>query len=213
MGLFLIEEDADAAFVGRAGGVAVGRGSAGRGAGIAGGSGGVGCVAARCGADAADRGALARRGDLPRPSDDRDGELCALDGGQAAHGLGIRDVGAGGLGLAASAPLLPDRAWGARAARVDGAQADTEAGRRGDGRAGACGGRQGPARDALQGKGGADRLDGRGGRRSLSDRFGAGARQARGCWRARRASFRGWSAATRAGCGIDRVRSDVVCGR
>src|SRR5215216_4634361 len=33
----------------------------------------------------------------------------ALDGGQAAHRVGLRDIGAGGFGLAASAALLSDR--------------------------------------------------------------------------------------------------------
>ncbi len=34
---------------------------------------------------------------------DRDGDVRAVDGGQAAHRLGIRDAGPGGVGLAASA--------------------------------------------------------------------------------------------------------------
>src|SRR5208283_4082577 len=110
MGWFLIEEAADAVFVGWAGRVVVGRGAAGRGAGAAGGFGGVGCVVGRSLAAGTDRGALAGGGCCSWASDDLDGELCAFDGGQAAHGLGLRNAGAGGFGLVASAAVLFDRA-------------------------------------------------------------------------------------------------------
>src|SRR5437868_1329160 len=127
MGSFLIEEVVDAAAVERAGRVVVGRGPAGRGAGTAGGPYGSGCVAARSGVGGADRGDVAPGGRLSGSPDDRDGALCALDGDQAAHGMGIRDAGARGLGLAALAPLLSDRARRAGPARVDCAQADASA--------------------------------------------------------------------------------------
>ena len=38
-----------------------------------------------------------------------DGQLRTADGGQAAHRLGLRDPGAGGIRLAAPAAVLPDR--------------------------------------------------------------------------------------------------------
>src|SRR5271166_396233 len=96
MGWFLIEEDADVATVRRAGGVVVGRGATRRGAGAAGGSGGAGCPLARPGVARADRVWLALRGRVAGTSDDSDRAVCALDGGQAAHGLGVRDAGARG---------------------------------------------------------------------------------------------------------------------
>ena len=61
------------------------------------------------------------------PADDLDADLCAVDGGQAPNGVGVRDAGAGGVGLAASASVLCDRAWRAGPGRVDGAQADAQA--------------------------------------------------------------------------------------
>ena len=79
-------------------------------------------------------GSARRRRDAragPWASDDRDRHLCAVDGDQAAHGLGVRNAGAGGLGLAASAALLSDRARRAGSRRVDGAEVDPPAGRRG----------------------------------------------------------------------------------
>jgi hypothetical protein len=164
MGSFLIEEAADVATVGRAGRVVVGRGAAGRGARTAAGSGRVGRAVARSGAARSDRLGLAPRGRGAGAPVDCDGGVCALDDRQAAHGLGIRDVGAGGLRLAAPAPFLSDRAGGAGAARVDGAQADPPAWGGGGGGANALRDRRGPAGDALQGQGRADRLDGRGSR-------------------------------------------------
>ena len=76
--------------------------------------------------------AAAGRGGWPlsavgRAPDDLDGHLRAVDGGQAAHRLGVRDAGAGGVGLASPAALLPDRAERAGARRVDGPQADPAA--------------------------------------------------------------------------------------
>ena len=117
--------------------------------------------------------------------DNLDGELCAVDGGQGTHGLGLRDACAGGIGLAASAPVLFDRAGRARAARVDGAQAHAPAGRGGRGGADALRDREGAARDALQSEGCEDRLDGGGGRCALSQRRGV--EPGRRAWRARRA--------------------------
>ena len=172
MGWFLIEEAVDAVSVGWAGGVVVGRAAAGRGAGAAAGFAGAGRAAARPGAVCADRFLLAGSGALSRSSDDLDGELCAFDGRQGADGLGVRDAGAGGFRLAAFEALLPDRAWGACAARVDGAQAHGASRRGRGGRADALRDRQGAARDALQGESREDRLDGGGGRRSLSQRRG-----------------------------------------
>lgn len=127
--------------------------------GAAGGSGGSGCVVARPAVAPANRVGVERRGGQSWSPDDSDGGLCAFDGGQAAHRLGIRDAGARGLGLAASAAFLPDRARRAGAARVDGAQANQPARWRGGGRADALCDRKGPARDALCGQGGEDRLD------------------------------------------------------
>ena len=105
---------------------------------------------------------------------DRDGDVRAVDGRQAPHRLGVRDAGAGGVGLAASPPVLSDRDRSAGAGRVDGPQARPPARRRrwwqeitqdGD--------REGAARDAVPGAGGEDRLDGGGGRYPLSVRRGA----------------------------------------
>src|SRR5438876_3601124 len=172
MGCFLVEEVVDAAAVGWAGGVVVGRGVAGRGAGTTGGSGGTGCAVGRSRVACADRVGLARGGGLLGAPVDLDGGVCAFDGGQAAHRLGLRDAHAGGLGLTASAPVLFDRARRAGASRVDGAQADPSAGRRGGGRVDEVCDRKGPARDALQGQGREDRLDGRGGRCALPERHG-----------------------------------------
>ena len=76
---------------------------------------------------------------------DPDGQLCATDGDQAAHWLGVRDAGPGGVGLAAPAPVLPAGVDPAGAGRVDGAQAGPSA-RAGDGRRADPGGdRQGAA--------------------------------------------------------------------
>ena len=58
------------------------------------------------------------------PADDRDGDLRAVDGAQAALSVGVSDVGGGGVGLDSSAPVLSDLADRAGAGRVDGAQAD-----------------------------------------------------------------------------------------
>src|SRR6266705_411960 len=108
MGSFLIEEAADVATVRWPGRVVVGRGAAGRGAGAAEGFSGAGCAVGRSGAAGADRVRLARRGGLSGSSDYPDAGLCALDGDQGAHGLGLRDTRARGLGLVAPTPLLFD---------------------------------------------------------------------------------------------------------
>ena len=72
------------------------------------------------------RAGAARRSRQGRPTIAMD-DVCAVDGRQAAHWLGVRDAGAGGVGLASSAAVLSDRARGAGAGRVDGAQADAPA--------------------------------------------------------------------------------------
>jgi hypothetical protein len=127
MSTFLVEEVVDAAAVGGAGRIVVGRGVAGRRAGVAGGSGGAGSAALRSGLVGADRGELAAAGPGSWSPDDLDADLCAVDGHKAPHRLGLRDADAGGLGLAASAEVLPDRAGGAGAGRVHGAQAHAQA--------------------------------------------------------------------------------------
>src|SRR6516225_8272603 len=118
---FLVEEVVNVAVVGRPGRVAVGRGAAGRGSGAAGGSGGVGCAAGGRRAAGADRGGLGGAGALAWAADDLDADLCAVDGRQASDRLGVRDAGARGVGLAASAPPLSDRVGRAGAGGVDGA--------------------------------------------------------------------------------------------
>ena len=65
-------------------------------------------------------------------ADDRDGDLRAVDGAQAALPVGVSDVGGGGVGLDSSAAVLPDLAVRAGAGRVDGPQVD-QADRGGDG--------------------------------------------------------------------------------
>ena len=131
-------------------------------------------AARRPGAAGADRGSLAGRGDgtgqleqLPRQTNDPDVHLRAVDGGQAAHRLGLRDPGQGGIGLLAPAPLLPDRAHRSGTRRVDGAQADPTPGRRDRGGAEQAGDRQGGSRAPLSCPCGADRLHRGGGRRPL----------------------------------------------
>src|ERR1700730_1575239 len=124
---FFVERGVYADALGRAAGVPVGRRVADRGAAVAGGSGGVGCAVVRSRAAAADRGALAAGvpGDGPAgvdrgAPDDRDGDVRAVDGAQAAVPVGVSDVGGGGVGLDSSAPVLSDLARGAGAGRVDG---------------------------------------------------------------------------------------------
>ena len=71
-------------------------------------------------------------------ADDRDGDVRAVDGLEAALPLGVGDAGGGGVGLDSSASVLPDRVVGAGAGRVDGQEADP-ADRAGDGgRVDAC---------------------------------------------------------------------------
>src|SRR6516162_2147651 len=107
---FLVEEVVNAAAVGGAGRVVMGRGAAGGGAGVAGGPSGAGRAAVRSGAVSADRVALGAAGALSWQADDLDADVCALDGRQAPDWLGVRDAGAGGVGLDPFAPVLPDRA-------------------------------------------------------------------------------------------------------
>jgi hypothetical protein len=156
-----------------AGGVAVGRGVADRGARVAGGSRGAGCAGVGSGAAGADRGALAARGRRDTAggadgwaADDRDRDLRALDGAQAALSVGISDADGRGVGLDSPAALLSDRAVGAGARRVDDPQADRADRGRDGRRAHARVDRQGDARAALPRAGGADRLDGGRGRRA-----------------------------------------------
>jgi len=149
---------------GWAGGVVVGRGVAGRGARAAGGSCEAGSGAVRFGAVGAGRAGVGARRAWLWPAVDRDVDVRAFDGGQAAHGLGLRNAGARGLRLVASAALLFDRDRPARARRIDdpqtGAQARRDGGR---GDYSRCD-REGSARDALSGSRRPDRLDrGRGG--------------------------------------------------
>jgi hypothetical protein len=77
----------------------------------------------------------------------------------AAHGLGLRDAGRGGLRLAAPAVLLFDRAVRARPGRVDDPQAHPPPGARRGGEDHPRGDRQGHARAAVRRARGADRLD------------------------------------------------------
>src|SRR5580692_10168885 len=118
MGSFLVEEGVDAAAFGWAGRVVVGRGASGRGEGAAGGLGGVGCVVERPAVVGADRGGLVSGGGLSGSPVDPDGRVCAFDDHQGAYGLGIRDAGSGGLGLASFEAVLSDRARRACSARV-----------------------------------------------------------------------------------------------
>ena len=154
---------------------------AGRGEGAAGGSGGVGCVVGRSRVAVAVGGALAsgvpgdRTVGVDRgAADDRAGDVCAVDGAQAALPVGVPDAGGGGVGLDSSAAVLPDLAVGAGAGRVDGPQAHP-ADRCGDGvGADARVDRQGDAGEAVSAAGGADRLDGDRGGCEVSDRCGVG---------------------------------------
>ena len=90
------------------------------------------------------------------------------------HGWGYRSAGRGGFGLDSPAPLLPDRAFGAGARRVDGAQADQTDRRADRQRRHARADRGSGSRAALSGAGGQDRLDGDRGRHQVSDRRGPG---------------------------------------
>src|SRR6188472_4403394 len=86
-----------------AGVVVVGRGAADRDARAARGPGADRRAAERSGAAGADPSGVGSRVGAAWPADDRDGDLCAADGGPSTHGLGLRDVGSGGVGLVASA--------------------------------------------------------------------------------------------------------------
>ena len=159
----------------------MGRGVADRGAGVAGRSGGqlIGCWPIRSCDGAV--GAVAAGGRRDRPvgvdgwaADDRDGDVCQVDGAQGALPVGVPVVGGGGVGLDSSAAVLPDRVVGAGAGRVDGPQAHPSDRRRDGQRADARVDRRGDALEAVPGAGGADRLDGDRGRREVPDRRGPG---------------------------------------
>ena len=159
----------------------MGRGVADRGARAARRSGGAGWAVVGSGAASADRGALRARGRTGWqvgaerwPADDRDGDLHPPDGLEAALRLGLSHAGGGGVGLDPPAPLLPHRAVGAGAGRVDDQEAHPQA-RAGDGSgADADADLEGDPRAALPAASGAGRLDGGRGRREVSDRRGSG---------------------------------------
>jgi hypothetical protein len=120
-------------------------------------------------------GAVGAVGGRAWPADDRDGQLRAADGRQAAQRLGLRDAGQGGLGLVASAAVLSDRDQRAGARRIDDPQADAAARARDRGRDHPAGDRQGPARDQVPRARRQGRLDGHRGRHPLSVGCDAGA--------------------------------------
>ncbi len=132
--------------------------------------------------------ALAARSARSWSPDDLDGHVRAVDGDQAAHRLGVRDVDARGIGFDSSAAVLSDRAGGAGPGRVNGAQVHSPARGRGRERDHQGGDRGGQAGEAVSSAGGEDRLDCGGGRRALSHRFGVGVGQRSRRWLARRAS-------------------------
>src|SRR6266550_3200018 len=112
---FLVERGVHADAVGGSAGVPVGRRVAGRGEGAAGGSGGVGWVVVGSRVAVAAGGALAPGVRADRacgidggPSDDRAGDIRAIDGAQAALSVGVSDASGGGVGLDPSAAVLPD---------------------------------------------------------------------------------------------------------
>src|SRR5512144_1221368 len=113
MGFSIIGEGAGADAVRGSGGVVVGRGFAGRGARAAGRSRGARSAAERSRVVGADHGAVRAGagggtvGDRGWAADDRDGDLRALDGAQAALPLGVPDAGRRGVGLDPSAAVLP----------------------------------------------------------------------------------------------------------
>jgi hypothetical protein len=57
-------------------------------------------------------------------SDDRDGDVRAVDGAQAALSAWVPDAGGGGAGLDSPVAVMPDQYERAGARRVDGPQAD-----------------------------------------------------------------------------------------
>ena len=138
---------------GRAGGVLVGRGAAGRGAGAARRSRAAGSGAVRFGVVVPDRPGVGGGCAGAGAAVDRDGDVRAVDGDQAAHRLGVRDAGPGGVGLAASAAVLSDRDRSAGAGRVDGPQARPPARRGGGAGDHQDGDREGAARDAVHRRG------------------------------------------------------------
>jgi hypothetical protein len=175
---FRVDEGiSDADVVGGADRVSVGRGVAGGGSGVAGGSRGPGPGVVRSGAVDGVPGMLAAggRGDGPVgdqgwSSDDRDGDVCAVDGPQDPVSVGVSVAGGGGVGLDSSAAVLSDQPVGAGAGRVDGPEADA-ADRRGDGeRVDAHAGGIGGPGEAVSPAGGPGRFDGDRGRREVSDR-------------------------------------------
>ena len=177
----IVERSLCADALGGAAGVLVGRDVADRGAGVAGRSGGVGSGVGRSRAGDGAGGAVASRAGGDRPvgverwaADDRDGDICQVDGAQAALSLGVPVVGRGGVGLDPSAEVLPDRIVRAGAGRVDGPQAHPSD-RAGDRqRTDARFDRRGDEIEAVPGAGGADRFDGDRGGCEVPDRRGPG---------------------------------------
>ena len=145
--------------------------------GAAGGSGGAGRAAERSGAAGADRAALARSSSRPGGRDDGGRPTIAMETYvrlmvlKQRYRLGLSDAGGGGVGLDPSAAVLPDRADGAGAGRVDGAQAHAPARAprrwRRSTRALIAKATRG---EALPAAGGADRLDRDRGRHQVPDR-------------------------------------------
>jgi hypothetical protein len=165
--------DADAR--GRTGGEPVGRGAPDRGGGVARRSGEAGSGAVRRRVGVPDRAGMAGGCAGPRTAVDRDGHVGAVDGGQAAHRLGVCDAGPRGVRLAAPQAVLLDRDRSAGARRIDRAQAGAPARTRGGGRDHPDGDREGAARDEVHRAGGPSRLHRGGGRYPLSVRRDAGA--------------------------------------
>jgi len=108
------------------------------------------------------------------PADDRDGDLCPVDGAQGAVSVGESDVGGGGVGLDSSAPVLSDFAVRAGARRVHGAQADQADRPETVSELSRALIVQATREKRFRAAGDEDRLDGDQGRCEVSDRCGAG---------------------------------------
>ena len=206
--------------VGAAGGVSVGRVVAGGGQGVAGRLGRAGSGAGRSGVDDGVVGALAPggRGDwavgaVRWAPDDRDGDLCAVDGSEGSVSVGVSGAGRGGVGLDSSAPVLPDLAMRAGARRVDGPQAHAADRLRDGERVDAHADRDGGAGEAVCAAGGQDRFDGDRGRREVPDRRGS--RRARGQGARARGPQAGRASqgVQAAGAGSVAVDGPASCGR
>ncbi len=173
--------------MGGAAGVLVGRDAADRGEGAAAGLGGTGRVVVRSGIVDGVPGALQAGGQgdgaigaQRRPADDRDGDVCAVDGAQAAVQVGVPVIGRGGVGLDSSAAVLSDRVVRAGAGRVDGPEVDAADRSRDGQRADARGDRGGDAVQAVSSAGRQDRFDGDRGGREVPDRREPGCRRGEG---------------------------------